>query len=222
MNIEIGSRKNLTLKHPKVAAALLEQTTLLILAPFVKTARSASSVASELGMPLNSLMYQIKRLLDLELLCTVRSESRAGRAIKYYQAVAETFEIPYHLTPAQTPEALLEREATPRQRRLIRHLARSGLQTIDQRGESVWGVKVALEGEQLVVGNAIGADSDWNFLDPTAPAMLDWWSEDLRLEFEDAKAMQAELCHLIGRYRAKSGRQGYIVHVAMAPITLEP
>ncbi len=221
METQIGSRKNLSVNRAQ-AAALLEQTTLLILAPFVKTERSASSVAAELEMPLNSLMYQIRRLLELELLCISRSESRAGRAIKYYQAVAKVFSIPYQLTPAETPEVLLMEETMPRQKRLIRHLVRASQEVLDQRGESVWGVQVALEADRLVVRNAVGPDSDWNFLDPTAPAILDYWAEDIQLEFADAKAMQAELCHLIERYRAKSGRRGYIIHAAMAPNTLEP
>ena len=222
MGIQVRSRKNLSVKQAQVAAALLEPITLLVLAPFVLSERAPSSVASELGMPLNSLLYQINRLRELDLLEISRVESRAGRAIKYYQAVAESFYIPYHLTPAETPEALLEQETIPRQKRLIRNLVRSAQYALDKRGETVWGIQVALEGQKLVMRNAIGPDSEWNFLDPTAPAILDFWAQDFKLEFEDAKTMQAELCALLERYRAKSGQQGYIVRLAMAPITFEP
>ena len=61
-----------------------------------------------------------------------------------------------------------------------------------------------------------------NFLDPSAPAIMDWWAQDLQLEYEDAKTMQAELCDLLERCRKKSGQQGYMLRLAIAPITLEP
>ena len=120
--------------------------------------RKAVGNAVRSTMPLNSLLYQIKRLLELGLLKITRVESRAGRAIKYYQAVAESFYIPYHLTPAETPEALLEQETIPRQKRLNLNLVRSAQYALDKRGETVWGIQVALEGQKLVMRNAIGPE----------------------------------------------------------------
>jgi DNA-binding transcriptional ArsR family regulator len=219
MEFQIRSSGNV--EQLEVATALLEPTTLAVLSPFVQQERSPAGVARELGMPLNSLMYQIKRLLALKLLCVSRVEARAGRATKYYRAVAETFFVPYHLTAAETPELLLEQETAPRQKRLVQSLVAAAQRELDGRGERVWGLQVALEGERLVARNAIGPDSDWNFLSPTAPALLDWWAEDIQLGFKDAKTMQAELCDLLMRYRAKSGQQAYILRLAMAPITTE-
>ena len=221
MGLQIRS-SHFTVGQAQVAAALLEPNTLAVLSPFVQQERSPADVAKELGTPLNSMMYQINRLLKLKLLRVHRVEARAGRAKKYYRAVAESFFIPYGLTAAETPERLLEQETAYLQRRLIHHLVNAAQQELDGRGERVWGLQVALEGERLVVRNAIGPDSDWNFLDPTAPAILDWWAEDIQLDFEDAKTMQAELCDLLTRYRVKTGRQGYIVRLAMAPIITKP
>ena len=69
--------------------------------------------------------------------------------------------------------------------------------------------------------NAIGPDSPWNFLDPDAPALVDLWAEDITLDFDEAKALQKELCSLLGRYRAKRGQQGYIVRLGLAPLSGE-
>lgn len=213
-----GSSRELHVEQPEAARLLLEPATLRALSPFVGRGRAASEVARELAMPLNTLLYQIKQLLKAGLLEVVREERRAGRAIKRYRAVAESFLLPYAVTPAETPEVLLEQEHAPRQGRLIRGLVRAAYGELDAQGERVWGVRVGLEGGKLAVRNAIGPDSSWNFLDPTAPALVDLWAEDVMLDFAEAKALQRELCDLLGRYRAKRGQQGYIIRLGMAPL----
>jgi DNA-binding transcriptional ArsR family regulator len=197
---------------------LLDPEMLRVLSLFVLFERPAASVAEELGMPLSTLLYRLKRLRHAGLLELSRIERRAGSAVRHYRAVSDAFFVPYNLTPLETPEALLEREHAPRQRRLERNLVRTGRSQFDGRGQPAFGLRVVLEGDQLVVRNALGPDTDWNFLGPHTPAIVDLWAEDVRLEFEDAKALQAEMCDLLKRYRARSGPQGYIVRVAMAPL----
>lgn len=213
-----GSRHKLRVEQSETARLLLEPATLAMLSPFVGRERAAAEVARELAMPLNTLLYGLKQLLKVGLIEVAREERRAGRAIKFYRAVAEAFLLPYAATPAETPEMLLEQEHAPRQKRLIRGLVQAAYRELDTQGERVWGVRVELEGGRLAVRNAIGPDSTWNFLDPDAPALVDLWAEDVTLDFEEAKALQKELCDLIGRYRAKSGQQGYIVRLGMAPL----
>jgi DNA-binding transcriptional ArsR family regulator len=210
--------QELRVERPYAALMLLDPEMLRALSPFVRYERAAASVAEELGLPLSTLLYRLKRLRHAGLLELSRIERRAGSAIRHYRATSHAFFVPYHLTPLETPEALLEREHAPRQRRLERSLVRAGQSQFDGRGQPVFGVRVVLEGERLVVRNALGPDTDWNFLSPLTPAIVDLWAEDVRLEFEDAKALQAEMCDLLKRYRALSGPQGYIVRVAMAPL----
>ena len=93
-----------------------------MLSPFVGAARTASSVARELEMPLNTLLYGLKGLLEVGLIEVTHEERRAGRAVKHYRAVAEAFFLPYAVTPAETPEVLLAQEHASRQTRLIRGL----------------------------------------------------------------------------------------------------
>ncbi len=97
-------------------------------------------------------------------------------------------------------------------------MVRAAQGELDAQGERVWGVRVGLEAGRLAVRSAIGPDSSWNFLDPDAPAIVDLWAEDVTLDFDEAKALQKELCSLLERYRAKRGQQGYIVRLGMAPL----
>lgn len=216
-----GSSRELRVTQPGNARALLEPATLEVLSPFVGRERTAAEVARKLEMPLNSLLYKVKALLALGLLEVSREERRAGRSVKHYRAIAEAFFLPYEVTPAETPEALLAQEHAPRQQRFVRALVQTAAELLDARGEPVWGVQVGLEGGRLVVRNTIGPDSSWNFLDPDAPALVDLWAEDITLDFSDAKALQKELCDLLGRYRAKRGSQGYMVRLGLAPLASE-
>ncbi|MDQ3397540.1 MAG: hypothetical protein M3511_07175, partial [Deinococcota bacterium] len=73
------------------------------------------------------------------------------------------------------------------------------------------------EGARLVLKNIVGPDSEWNFLDPEAPAMVDYWQEDVQLDFEEAKRLQAELCMIFARYKTRRGGQVYTLRLALAP-----
>jgi len=53
--------------------------------------RSLTDLAQELGHPLPKLHYHVGRLTDSGLLRQDRVEPRAGRPIRYYRAIAESF-----------------------------------------------------------------------------------------------------------------------------------
>lgn len=120
-----------------------------------------------------------------------RQERRAGRAFKHYKAVAEHFVVPYHLTRAETSAMLLAQEHAGPEARLRRGLIHAGLELVNQQGQEGLGVQVVLEGPRLVLKNLVGPEWGWNFLDPIAPAMVDYWQEDVQLDFEEAKRLQA-------------------------------
>ncbi|GHF54321.1 transcriptional regulator [Deinococcus metalli] len=198
------------------AELLFDERTRRLLAPFVGHDRTASQVAALLGTPLNSLLRGVRLLLDAGLLTVTREEKRAGRPVRHYRAVAERFALPYALTPAETPEALLAAEHAGPEARLRQGLVGAGLELVRQQ-QGVVGVHAVMDGPRLVLRNAVGPDAPWNFLDPAAPAMVDYWLEDLRLDFEEAKALQAELCELFARYRRRTGQQAYTLRLALAP-----
>lgn len=214
---DIRSRQTLHVRGAAQAELLFDDRVRRVLAPFVGQECSASRAADRLGMPLNSLLYQVRRLLNAELLTVVREERRAGRAVRHYRAAAERFIVPYALTPAETPEVLLAAQHAGPDARLRRHLTQAGLELLEQQGSEGVGVHVVLDGPRLVLRNMVGPDAKWNFLDPVAPAMVDYWLEDVHLDFGEAKALQAELCELVARYRARRGGLAYVLRLALAP-----
>lgn len=199
------------------AELLMDERARRALSPFVGRERTAAGAAEELEIHLNTLLYQVRRLVDAGLLRVTRQERRAGRAVKHYRAVAEHFVVPYHLTRAETPEMLLAQEHAGPEARLRRGLIHAGLELINQQGPEGVGIQVVLEGARLVLKNIVGPDSEWNFLDPEAPAMVDYWQEDVQLDFEEAKRLQAELCMIFARYKTRRGGQVYTLRLALAP-----
>ena len=202
-------------KSPEAAVMLLDVKWRRVLSAFTR-ARRPSDVAKVLEIGLTTLMYQIERLVQVGLLVVTREESAGRRMRRRYQTSAARFFVPYELTPAETPERLLRAEWAAWEERLARGLARAGRKELDGQGLPVWGVRIERVGAGLEVRNAIGPDSTWNFLEAGAPALVDLWG-DVRLSFEDAKALQHELCDLFGRYAARSGAQDYVLRLGLAP-----
>jgi hypothetical protein len=54
--------------------------------------------------------------------------------------------------------------------------------------------------------------------DKSAPAIVDYYLQDVRLDFDEAKQFQRELCALINRYRGTQGSQRYAVRLALTPL----
>lgn len=212
-----GSRTTWQVSDAEQAQALFDARLRRILSPFVGHEQTANQAASLLGMPLNSLLRGVHRLLDAGLLRVERVEKRAGRAVRHYRAVADRFVVPYALTPAETPEALLAAEHAGPEARLRRGLVQAGLEVLHLQGEGLAGVQAVMDGPRLVLKNMVGPDAEWNFLDPQVPALVDYWLEDLRLDFEQAKRLQAELCEVFTRYRGQRGAQVYTLRLALAP-----
>lgn len=217
MPLDHGSSVTLHVHDARQAKLLFDERTRRLLAPFVGREQTASQAAMFLGTPLNSLLRGVRRLLDARLLIVTRDVKRAGRPVRHYRAVAERFVVPYALTPAETPEALLAAQHAGPEARLRRGLVKAGTELVRQQQGELMGVQVEMDGPRLVLKNAVGPDASWNFLDPEAPAMVDYWLEDVQLDFEEAKALQAELCEVFARYRGRKGRQTYTLRLALAP-----
>jgi hypothetical protein len=89
------------------AALLISPQGQRFLSPFLSRECTISEAARELGVPVNSLLYRVKRMVELELLKVVRKEKRPGRAVKIYCSKANIFYVPYEFTSAETFEGLL-------------------------------------------------------------------------------------------------------------------
>ncbi len=215
------SSRLLELSDPIRAAALLEPNTLRFLTPFIARTRSADQVARELGISLNTLLYQIRRLMELGFLELVEEIPRRGRGIKRYRASADAFFIPFEATHFATPEDMLLREYEPLYRRFLASFLEAAMQMVNLKTARDFGMCVSRDDDgqlSLRHGPHPLKPIAINPLEPHAPAIVIDWGDQLRLDFEDAKAMQLEMLELLERYRAKDGSGSYIAHVALAPM----
>ena len=220
MFYQFRSREVLELHDPKRAAALLEPNTLRYLEPFIGCDRAADQVAQDMGVSLTTLLYQIKRLLQLGFLEVCQEQPRRGRSIKRYRAVAEIFFVPFDATHFATPADMLIREYEPLYKKFLEHFLEAAMQMVNLKTAKEIGISVSQnEDGKLVVrhGPHPLRPIDINPLEPSAPAILSLWEDQLRLDFTDAKALQLELYELLERYRQKDGGGAYIAHVALAP-----
>jgi hypothetical protein len=218
MKQNLRTREWLEITDVKQAAILLEGKTLQFLTPFVGVECSADEAAALLKVNLNTLLYQIKRLRKFKLLQLVRTKRRRGSSIKFYRASANTFFVPFPVTPYAQPEDLLLREYEPLHRRLLAGFIEAGIEFVGIRSVNDFGLSVQLGQGGLCVNHGpnprLGLTV--NPAVPDAPAILNQW-EDLKLNFEDAKVLQREMMTLLERYRAKSGSGTYLAHVGLSP-----
>lgn len=171
-----------------------------VLITCVREERSLSDLQRVLGQPLPRLHYHVRRLLDAGLLTVARSQPRAGRPVRFYRAVAESFLVPQDSLPA-LPSA--EWAAELRQ---------------SLHNETVHGGEPA-----LLYGP--GAE-DGSLLvrlvrsDPAAPSRaMDLWRV-VRLGPRQRAALAKELAEVFARYAAaepETGADTYLAHAAFAP-----
>lgn len=203
------------IRDHRAAQLLVDLEQLRLVLPFMGRERSISEVARELGLAVDAMTYRVKKLVRLGLLEIARREPRKGRAINHYRA-ALAFFVPVDVLPHTTTEELYERSDAP----LRRQIARSMIEALYESGSfRDWGVLVRRDaGGNPQLGLA-PRSADWNFgrlLESDAPALLSSWMP-LTLDFEDAKALQAELFALIEKYAPRQGSQRYLLGVALAP-----
>lgn len=209
-----GAERVVLISDPEAAKALIDPGSLQRLAPFIGRTLSVSQAAELTGEKANTTLKRVRRFVALGLLEVAGEVARAGRPIKLYRAVADTFFVPFEATDAESLEvALAERDRLSEQL-LRRNVVKSRLDTI-----GAWGTRIYRDPRgRLQVQTALTPSSNVTSLDPEAPAVLSAWRDSLKLDFEDAKALQREMFDLLQRYLEKDGAQRYVVHLGMAPM----
>ena len=200
----------------QAAQALLDPRTARLLEVF-QAPCSASDAAARLDLPLDRVLYRVKRLKQAGLLRHVDTLARPGRPIRRYQVAARAFFVPFAVTPYETLEAYLaeaEREVTA-------FVQRNVARTLEGTGRG-WGLRVAPGADgHLHSKLAVSADEDWA-MTPDGPALLSFVYPALRLDFADAKAMQAELMAVFHRYAGKGGAAPYACGLTLCPVAEPP
>ena len=214
----------LILRDPRAARFVADPQASRFLEPFIGRERTASEVATELGVAVSSMLYRIRQLLDLQLLRVARVEARGGRPIKHYRAVADGFFVPFEATDAETLGVLGARSAAALRYSLEVSLG-AGQEALAQAYEG-WGVRVGRDAEDRLDRSLVqearsrdGYSATELLLDKAAPAI---WDQHLVLDLgeHEAKALQQELVSVYERYYRRDGnnRRPYVIRLAMAPL----
>lgn len=203
----------------QVAKALTDKRVWRLMGLFFGEPVPLKVAADELRMTLPALSYWVDKLLGLGLIKIERVEKRKGRAIKYYQAAAEHFFVPFHLTTSDTLEALLDATTAGFDRLYRRQLARLFLKEGDEWGLNFYGSS----GRGYSFGFSTIPERDEAYvarsLAPEAPALYDSVSIH-EMDFATAKAFQRELHELYRRYKVSTpGQQVYLTHITTHPPT---
>jgi hypothetical protein len=207
----------LEITNPKAAAYLCHPGKAVFLYPFIGREHSASEVAREYKIDLKAYLYQIEQMQKLNLLRHTRTQTRKGSPVKYYRAVSNSFFVALKATPLESLESMVDAWSQSLQPLFLSSFV-AALEATGQR----WGVRIAREENgQLLISPASSPATAYNPLELDAPAVLEGWFTDLRLDPADAKAMQHELVALYLRYLGRGGTQRYIIRMALAPMTNE-
>lgn len=160
---------------------------------------SLSGLQKKLNVPLNTLHYHVRRLLDAGLLLVSRTEPRAGRAIRHYRSVAESFLVPQdHL-----PELPSEKRSSELRRSLRNELGRGD--------EHHLLYSAGPEGKVLIRLTPQGRS-------PAARGMELW--RLIKLSPKQRALLAGELNELLERYVGlpqEAGSEDFLVHGAFAP-----
>jgi hypothetical protein len=214
MPLKMTEMKSLTVTEPAVAAALMNPRTLRQLEPFLNCERTVLEAARESGIKPNTMLARVKRFVALGLLVVTREVPRAGRAVKVYRTSAESFFVPYEITPSETLEvSMQERE------RYWERLLRKNVVRVRSEDVGSWGTRIYRDTRgRLQVQAALTPVQNYTMLAPERPAALSAWRDAIYLDFDEAKALQREMFDLLKKYQQKSGAQRYILHLGLAPI----
>ena len=205
---------SLTVTDPGAAAALTHPKTLRQLEPFLNRERTVLEAARETGVKPNTMLARVRKFTALGLLIVAREVPRAGRAVKVYRSRAESFFVPYEVTPSETLEsAMRERE------HYWETLLRQNVVRVRSEDVGSWGTRIYRDARgRLQVQAAVTPQRNYTLLAPERPAALSAWRDAVYLDFDDAKALQGEMFALLKKYQQKAGAQRYILHLGLAPI----
>ena len=203
-------------QNEKAAQLLVDLEQVNLVLPFMGRERRIGEVAEALGMAVDAMTYRVKRFMKLGILEETRKEPRKGRAISYYRA-APAFFVPLKVIPNRTTEDLLMEADAAMRKQVVESMTRALYEAVSFQD---WGMLVQADPNGKAQLGLVPPSHDWGFeklLSPDAPALLSSWLP-LRLEFEDAKALQQELFGLIEAYAQKQGPNAYLLGLALAPV----
>lgn len=161
--------------------------------------KTLTQLKAEIGAPLPKLHYHAERLIAAGLLTVSRSEARAGRAIRYFRALAERFFVPHAFLPQLPSDAWITE-------------LRQALRDESNRSGEVSLLYASDPHGRMIVRLVRGEDS-------APPGSIELWRR-LRLDPEQRAALGEEMGALLERYamvEPGDGAKDFLAHAAFAP-----
>lgn len=201
-----------------MAHALVEPQTQKLLSSFMTQEQNIKVVADELDLTLNQTLYRVRRLVRLGLLQVTREEKRKGRAIKYYQAIAERFFIPYSSSPFNSIEEWLLEDNKEREKQMVRYIVKAGLSYANEKGFREFGKRVFFRKDGIFETDfAYSPSQEADMTEMDAPAVSHYFLETT-LTPSEAKSLQLEINKLVQNFEKRGQGQRYLLRLGLAPL----
>ena len=190
------SSRHLVVSSAAAAAVFASSSMRRLLLRFVGRGKSISDVARSSGLDIRHVHYLVHKLTRLGLLDVVEVRRRAGRPIKIYRCVRDSFYIPLDAMRGPVSGGL--------NKELDQCLASDA-------ARSIAGIVFTTDSEGRPVGR-------WVSRDGKGSGPLDSW-RILRLEPRRFAELKSELLAVLQKFQASPSPTGpvYLVHVAAAP-----
>jgi DNA-binding Lrp family transcriptional regulator len=213
-------KERVDVSDTEVARVLTDIPLVRLLEPFFKKETTLSDAAKELNVKLTTLLYHVNKFVRLGVLEVTKEEARKGKAIKYYQASAASFFVPFHITPSLSLKHLLEHITQPSYDIFNREVAK-----VFENLSSDWGIEICSskhDAKSVTVSikrkDKLEQQDTSTSFDPDEPAFFGSLG-DFHLDFTTAKEFERELRELLERYRKKqtSTEQLYFYRIGLTP-----
>jgi hypothetical protein len=196
------------LEYPAACNFLTDPANLLLLDPFFDHELSVTELAVSRDITRNAAFKIVRKLEALGLIECSREAKRGGKAIKYYRTVAAQFFVPFSRIPAEQFVHTLNAHNWQMVMQAIGQLFAEG--RLVEQGYGAITLRAANGRIGLLPGRSDG--STWDVMNADFPAFLGQWSL-LRLDFEQAKALQFELASVLEKYLPSNGSGEYLSSV---------
>lgn len=222
----VETKNQIEIKDAQQARLLTDPESFKFFKPFMARACTVSQAAKEVGCKLDTMLYRVKTFVEVELLNVVETEHRRGRPVKIYRSSADTYFIPFTVTPFEDVEAAIKQNIQKdvsiiahNLARVIHDSGRDGRHIFrDHRGEVSW------------VSGA-NADDAWLNLDDLSEIARNIYarerfigesaSDELELTEEEAKELMLEFYKLWRGFKNKKpskGKKKYFLQFSFVPL----
>jgi hypothetical protein len=220
----LGREARVEIKDAEQARLLTNPESFRYFEPFMARDCTVSQAAKEVKCKVDTMLYRVNLFLNAELLKVVKTQARRGRSVKVYRSSADTYYVPFEVTPFEDVEAFFRKSRKanddiliPRFAKIIRQTGREGrLIYRDDKGE-VW-TSSAGSLEDIFVG--LGNTEKLEQRLQQKRQIGENSSDILWLTEEEARDFVMELYKVWGKHKRndKSNRKPYFFDFAFVPM----